>query len=191
VARFSDHLGATRIAVILRGDIDAWAAAKPWVVELPFFGALRGWRLERIRDLLASLVELGMVDRGHGEKPTLSLSENGRAVLAGHDTGVVELEPESTSVHATSGSKRRAPKSASAGDLDAEARALLEALRQWRLETARRTEVPPYVVFHDKTLEEMARRRPTSTPALSLVPGIGPTKLERYGSDLLAILGSD
>jgi ATP-dependent DNA helicase RecQ len=190
VARFSDHLGAARIAVILRGDLDAWAASKPWVAELPFFGALRGWRLDRIRDLVASLVELGMVDRGHSEKPTLSLSENGRAVLAGHDTCLVEMEPESISVHATSGPQRRSPKSASAGDLDAGALVLLEALRQWRLETARRTEVPPYVVFHDKTLEEMARRRPTSTPALSLVPGIGPTKLERYGSDLLAILGN-
>jgi superfamily II DNA helicase RecQ len=75
--------------------------------------------------------------------------------------------------------------------LPGEALALLEALRQWRLETARRTEVPPYVIFHDKTLAEIARRQPASTHDLAQVPGVGPAKLERYGTDLLAVLGRE
>jgi ATP-dependent DNA helicase RecQ len=191
VARFSDHLGAARIALILRGDLDAWATSKPWVAELPFFGALREWKLERVRDLISALVELGMVARGHSEKPTLSLTDNGRAVLAGNDTCRVELEPESAPGRATQGRLRPSSTALGASDLDAEALALLEALRKWRLETARRTEVPPYVVFHDKTLTEIALRRPTSNPELALVPGIGPAKLERYGPDLLAILGGE
>ena len=63
-----------------------------------------------------------------------------------------------------------------------------EALRRWRLETARRTQVPPYVVFHDRTLAEIARRDPTSTAALATIPGIGPAKLDRYGEAVLAAL---
>jgi ATP-dependent DNA helicase RecQ len=129
-----------------------------------------------------------VVARGHSEKPTLSLTESGRAVLAGKDSYLVELEPEAAPGRTTSGGRRPISNAVAAGDFNAEALALLEALRQWRLETARRTEVPPYVVFHDKTLAEIAVRRPTSTPELALVPGIGPAKLERYGPDLLAIL---
>ena len=189
VARFADHLGAARIALILRGERDAWARSKPWVAELPFFGALREWELERIRDLVSALVELELVARGHSEKPTLSLSENGRAVLARKEICLVELELAPGP--ATSRRRRPSSKGPAGSGLPGEALALLEALRQWRLETARRTEVPPYVIFHDKTLAEIARRRPASTHDLAEVPGVGPAKLERYGTDLLAVLSRE
>jgi ATP-dependent DNA helicase RecQ len=48
--------------------------------------------------------------------------------------------------------------------------------------------VPAFVVFHDSTLEEIARRGPRTLQDLRSVPGIGPMKLERYGSDLLSTL---
>jgi len=189
VARFADHLGAARISLILRGERDAWATSKPWVAELPFFGALREWEQERIRDLVSALVELGLVARGHSEKPTLSLSQNGRAVLAGDETCTVELELASGS--APSPRRRSSARVPSGSELTGEALTLFDALRQWRLEIARRTEVPPYVIFHDRTLAELAQRRPTSTRDLAQVPGVGPTKLERYGPDLLAMLGRE
>ncbi len=59
------------------------------------------------------------------------------------------------------------------------------ALREWRRERARADEVPAYVVFNDRTLEELVRRAPASVAELAAVPGIGPAKLERYGGDLL------
>jgi DNA helicase-2/ATP-dependent DNA helicase PcrA len=62
------------------------------------------------------------------------------------------------------------------------------ALREWRLERARADEVPAYVVFHNATLAEIAERQPRTLAELALVPGVGPTKLERYGEDLLAAL---
>ena len=65
---------------------------------------------------------------------------------------------------------------------------LFDALRSWRRERARADGVPAYVVFHDRTLDEIARRRPRSDQELASVPGIGSTKLERYGSELLAVL---
>jgi DNA helicase-2/ATP-dependent DNA helicase PcrA len=64
------------------------------------------------------------------------------------------------------------------------------ALRTWRLERARADEVPPYVVFHNSTLAEIAQRRPTTLAELAGVPGVGPTKLERYGEDVLAALAA-
>ena len=63
-----------------------------------------------------------------------------------------------------------------------------EALKAWRLDRARRDDVPAYVVFHNTTLEEIAGRRPRSLAELGAVPGVGPAKLERYGEDVLAAL---
>ena len=185
VARFKGHLGAARVALILRGQLDAWATSKPWVKDLAFFGALTDWDLEHIRDLLATLVELGVIIRGHGEKPTLSVSKIGLAFLAGEQSLTVELEV---------GPSRSAPKprgrsrGLTAGDLPDEASVRFDALRQWRLDTARLATVPPYVIFHDKTLAEIARSRPTSMAALAAVSGVGPAKLERYGAAVLAVI---
>ena len=65
-----------------------------------------------------------------------------------------------------------------------------EALRAWRLERARADDVPAYVVFHNSTLEEIASRKPRSLAELGAVPGVGPSKLERYGEDVLAALAA-
>lgn len=65
---------------------------------------------------------------------------------------------------------------------------LVAALKSWRLERARRDKVPPYVVLHDRNLETLAAQRPKSLVELSRCPGIGPTKLERYGDEILAVL---
>jgi DNA helicase II / ATP-dependent DNA helicase PcrA len=65
---------------------------------------------------------------------------------------------------------------------------VVKALKAWRLERARRDEVPAFVVFHDTTLEEIARRRPQELWELAKVSGVGPTKLERYGDEVLATL---
>jgi DNA helicase-2/ATP-dependent DNA helicase PcrA len=61
-------------------------------------------------------------------------------------------------------------------------------LREWRLERAKADEVPAYVVFHNATLAEIAERQPRTLAELALVPGVGPTKLERYGEGVLAAL---
>ena len=70
---------------------DAWTASRSWVTELQWFGALRGWELERIRELLERLVELGCLSRGHGEKPTLGITARGSAVLRGEEALDVDV----------------------------------------------------------------------------------------------------
>jgi DNA helicase-2/ATP-dependent DNA helicase PcrA len=63
-------------------------------------------------------------------------------------------------------------------------------LKEWRQERAKADEVPAYVVFHNSTLEEIAERGPRTLAELASVPGVGPTKLERYGPEVLAALAA-
>ena len=65
-----------------------------------------------------------------------------------------------------------------------------EALKRWRLATAKAEERPAYVIFHNSTLAEIVRRAPRTREELAEVPGVGPAKLERYGDQVLATLGS-
>jgi DNA helicase-2/ATP-dependent DNA helicase PcrA len=67
---------------------------------------------------------------------------------------------------------------------------LYAALKRWRLERATEDDLPAYVVFHNSTLAEIAGRRPRDLSELGAVPGVGPTKLQRYGQDVLAVLGA-
>jgi DNA helicase-2/ATP-dependent DNA helicase PcrA len=65
---------------------------------------------------------------------------------------------------------------------------VFDALRDWRLERSRTDGVPAYVVFDNKTLEEIASRQPADRAELAAVPGVGPKKLEQYADEVLAIL---
>ena len=67
---------------------------------------------------------------------------------------------------------------------------LFGRLRQLRLELARARGVPPYVIFHDTTLHELAARRPGTLAELLDIPGIGERKAEVYGAAILAVLAS-
>jgi DNA helicase-2/ATP-dependent DNA helicase PcrA len=67
---------------------------------------------------------------------------------------------------------------------------LLAALKEWRSQRAKQDAVPPYVVFHDQTLAEIADHRPQTMTQLRRVKGMGPVKLDSYGPEILAIVGS-
>jgi ATP-dependent DNA helicase RecQ len=92
--------------------------------------------------------------------------------------------------------KRRQPRqstgasgSPALGDWDEQVDgSLLTQLKEWRREQARLQGVPPYVVFHDRTLVEVASRRPPDMEALAQVSGIGAAKLERYGEAVLTVV---
>ncbi len=65
---------------------------------------------------------------------------------------------------------------------------LFESLRARRRELAAEAGVPPYVIFHDSTLREMAQARPSSIAALSRISGVGTAKLERYGAAFVEVI---
>jgi ATP-dependent DNA helicase RecQ len=66
---------------------------------------------------------------------------------------------------------------------------LFEALRAWRSGEAKSQHVPPYVIFHDRTLTEIASAKPGSRAALERINGVGEGKLARYGEAVLAVVG--
>jgi ATP-dependent DNA helicase RecQ len=139
----------------------------------------RGW-LSVIRQLVAQ-GHLAPDPEGYGG---LQLAPSGEEVLRGRRE--LRLRREAPRERTR---RRRAAASASA-ELDVAAQALWEALRAWRLDEARRQELPPYVIFHDATLIEVARRQPASLAALAEIPGIGRSKLDRYGAAVLAVLAN-
>jgi ATP-dependent DNA helicase RecQ len=105
----------------------------------------------------------------------VELTIRGRAVLGGSETVAVTLEPDST----------RSP--AARPDADP---AIFERLRAWRAEVARRQGVPAYIIFHDRTLTELAAQRPSDLAAMEALPGIGRSKLDRYGPAILEVLAA-
>ena len=117
---------------------------------------------------------------GHGG---LMLAPSAREVLRGSCPLHFRRDTPSTR-----GRRRAADKGVVGSVIEPAARPLWDKLRAWRLDQARRQELPPYVIFHDSTLIEVARRRPDCLPALAAIPGIGRSKLERYGTALLAIV---
>jgi DNA helicase-2/ATP-dependent DNA helicase PcrA len=106
-------------------------------------------------------------------------------------TGAAPPEPEpGPVVRARDSSRSRVEPSrhVAARDTSPAGVAAEAALRQWRMQRAQRDGVPAYVVFHDATLIDIAARRPTTLAGLRSITGIGPTKLERYGDDIIAVL---
>jgi len=67
-------------------------------------------------------------------------------------------------------------------------KALFDALRAYRLELAKEKNVPPYVIFHDKTLLEMVNAKPTSLASMAYISGIGEAKLNTYGDSFLNVI---
>jgi ATP-dependent DNA helicase RecQ len=115
---------------------------------------------------------------GHGG---LSVSPAGRQFLR-------EKPPLSLRVLKKAGSERKAARRDAKEAIPAADRALFEKLRAKRLELAKAQNVPPYVIFHDKTLAEMAARNPRSVAELAGIPGIGEVKLARFGLAFLEVI---
>lgn len=134
------------------------------------------------RAILRQLIALRLIDvdlTGHGG---LSISEAGRSFL--RDKPTLMLRSPSAA-RAARGKVARGQTSVALPEAD---RALFQALRDKRMEIARAQNLPPYVIFHDKTLIELAAARPTSRAAMAQVPGVGETKLDRYGPAFLSVI---
>jgi ATP-dependent DNA helicase RecQ len=170
-ARFSGRVGLANVAAVLGGRRTKWSTAQPWVQELPFHGALNGWKEERIRLLLSGLINAGLARQSSGEYPVVEITSAGRDAVAAKTTPSLTLPAE----------LRKVP----TGDIPVET---LDRLRRWRLETARAAGVPAYVVFHDATLAAIASARPASLAELLRVSGVGESKLRRYGDELLELV---
>jgi len=137
----------------------------------------RAWRA-----ILRQMIALRLVDvdlSGHGG---LSIAPAGRAFL--RDRPMLMLrKPAPARARRHKAARGQAQSAVSEGDQE-----LFQALRRKRAEIARAQNMPPYVIFHDRTLIELASARPTSPAQMAKVAGIGEAKLERYGAAFLAVI---
>ncbi|HET9045742.1 MAG TPA: DNA helicase RecQ, partial [Casimicrobiaceae bacterium] len=136
------------------------------------------WRL-----VLRQLVALGYARVDHEAHGALKLTEEARPVLKGEST---------VAMRRATVKPRRPPRTREAsdfGDLGGPVNsALLDRLKAWRLNEARTQAVPAFVILHDRTLADIARRRPADLAALGTISGIGTRKLERYGPALVELV---
>jgi ATP-dependent DNA helicase RecQ len=128
------------------------------------------------------LVERQGIEGGRPGAFVLALTAEGRAVARG------EARPELDLPVRSAPARRRAkPVSTGAEDLDQGPvdPELFARLKSWRTEEARRRSLPPYVIFHDRTLAAIAAARPAVSGDLARIKGVGPAKLAAYGEAIL------
>ncbi|TMC50393.1 MAG: ATP-dependent DNA helicase RecQ [Chloroflexi bacterium] len=178
VARFSGRVGLANVAGVLGGRRTKWSTGQPWVEDLSFHGALKSWSDDRVRLLLGELLRAGLARQSSGEYPVVELTQAGR-------DAIVNRTPTQLTLPAAGPAPGR--RSQPGADAPVET---VDRLKRWRMETARAAGVPAYVVFHDSTLNAIASAQPANLAELLRVPGVGDSKLRKYGEEVLELLRS-
>jgi ATP-dependent DNA helicase RecQ len=181
VARVGQRFGATHVAGVLRGHASDAVLARGHE-KLSTFGLLPNASVTEVRGYIEQLAGLGLLQQTGDEYPVLALTPSGLTLLRDETSfpGLAlarQRPPRKDKGHAQSRVEAE-----SWQDVD---RDLFERLRAVRLDIARARGVPPYVIFHDATLREMARLRPTSINALLGVKGVGARKADDLGETFL------
>jgi len=144
--------------------------------QLSTYGILRDKGAGYLNALMRSLAEAGLVQTVPGEFPLLTLSPLGDRVMRG-EAKFRLVWPDTSPVKAE----------ASLQDHGHDAQ-LYSMLRDHRARLAKREDVPPYVIFNNKTLEALARYQPVTTTEALHLPGIGEAKIQRYIEPFLEII---
>ncbi len=139
----------------------------------------RTWRAILRQSIALRFVDVDLA--GHGG---LTISAAGRNFLRDKPALMLRM-PTLAASRSQRDATERNPAKAIVNELDRE---LFEALRLKRMEVARKQNLPPYIIFHDKTLIELAALRPKSRAAMANVPGVGEAKLDRYGPAFLSVI---
>ncbi|NDW03220.1 DNA helicase RecQ [Jiella pacifica] len=140
------------------------------------------------RAILRQLIALRLVDVDHAGHGGLSIAEAGRDFLREKPDLMLRVPPPPRARRGKAAGGRASGGSAQQSAVPEADRALFQMLRQKRMEIARLQNVPPYVIFHDKTLIELAAARPGSRSEMARVPGVGEAKLDRYGPAFLSVI---
>ena len=182
--RVIDHLlGKTKEPSAFETGLSTWGIGAEF--------SPTGWR-----ELIDQLLFEGLLREDSNDgRPLLGLgeAEGVRAVYRGERQVKLRRQPEAFDPTTRSGRPRKSKtrgKTGAAAPLAVKAddRNLFDALRDWRRGEAARQSVPPYVIFHDRTLAEIADARPGSLAALAKVGGVGQAKLDHYGEAVLEIV---
>ena len=144
--------------------------------QLPSFGALRNFSKQEAASLIDYLVAVGILQTVGSQYPVIQIAQDGWAVLKG-ERQVTRRQEERPAYLRTQ--LTESPDTA----------ALFELLRQKRRELADKQGVPPFMVFSDKTLHDMAQVKPQTSRDFLEVNGVGQQKLARYGQLMMDVIG--
>jgi ATP-dependent DNA helicase RecQ len=186
IYRTGQRFGAMHIVSVLRGK-PTDMVARHGHDRLPLYGIGRDHPDGFWRSVIRQLVSRGALRTGDGEYATLCFNEEvARPILRGEEKlmlheDAVEPSPAASRPARESGSGEGEP-------LDADAQGRFDALREWRKQEARAQSLPPYVIFHDSVLRDIAVQNPGNVARLATIKGVGASKLERYGDKVLAVL---
>ncbi len=182
LAQRNERYGAAYLIDVLRGS-ETQKLIDRGHQSLTVYGIGKQRSQDEWRLLVRGLLHQGLLGETGNEYPVLCLNEASRAVLKGERVVSLAIAPKTAKPK-----KRRG----TAVELDAsampEAEALFEALRGLRKELADQQGVPPYVVFSDASLKQMAERQPLTSTAFLDISGVGSRKLAQYGAAFTAAI---
>ena len=146
--------------------------------QLPLYGIGQEHSVQAWQSVFRQLVAAGHVVADPERFGGLALTEKCRPLLKGQDAIAFRLDPVQKK-------RKKLSKAPLPDDIDV---GIWEALRAHRRELAEVQGVPPYVIFHDSTLQAMAEQMPSSLAEFGALPGVGERKLEKYGDGFLQVL---
>ena len=184
IMRTGQRFGTEHLTNVLVGE-NTEAIEKFGHDRLPTFGVGKEYSKQEWRAIFRQLHGAGIVVLDVSGYGSWSVTESGRRVLKGVDKVTLRKD---TLKPATRKTARSAANAAVLADGPSGDAALFEALRQRRSALAKEQRVAAYVVFADKTLIDMARRKPATPAEMSAVHGVGETKLRQYGDIFLDVI---
>ena len=184
VYRTGQRFGALHIVSVLLGKVTD--AVTQWGHDrLPTFGVGADRTGTFWRGVIRQLIALGALEVDMGEFATMRLvQDKARPILRGEQVVMLRediLVEKDRKRGSADRSARASPAVQGGGPFD--------ELRLWRSAEAKEQKLPPYVIFHDTTLREIAAVRPGTLDELAQIKGVGASKLARYGAAVLEVLG--
>lgn len=185
VDELKGRFGLTMICDILKGSQNA-KVKRYGFQRNTSFGLLGDFSGSEIRDMLRQAIDDGFLQQSEGQYPVVSLTAAGRDVLAGNRQVVQERVIAPAEAEAVLAKPKRSKRS---GAVDEEAlRPLFDALRAARYELAKKEHIPPFVIFSDATLWEMAAHQPQTLEDMAAIKGVGEFKLNKYGKRFIDVI---
>ena len=183
IYRVDQRFGALHVMDVLRG-VDSDKVRQWGHDKLSTFGIGQSHSEAEWRAILRQSIALGLVNVDHEAYSALKLTDAAKPVLRGAQP--VKLRQYQKPVKPARSSSK--PKGYVESDLSTFEQEIFDKLRWWRVETARKHNVPAYVIFHDATMREIAKAKPASLGDLRGVSGVGEKKLESYGEEIVELI---
>jgi ATP-dependent DNA helicase RecQ len=186
VVRVRESFGVGHVVAVLRGE-DTDRIRDRRHDQLSTYGLLKGHPRHDLREWVYQLIAQEFLQQTTDQYPVLRCGPKARDVLRGY----AEVRLRQPAIRKRDAGDP-APASSRRGVVDDGPydRQIFETLRSWRREEAQERGVPPYVIFSDKTLRDLARQRPTTLGDLRGVYGIGDAKLEAFGRAILELMSA-